>query len=76
MNQEMDEALERRLIELETRVAYQDDTLIKLNQTVQVHQRVIYQLETRYETLLERLRMLLDHRENSSEIPNEKPPHY
>ena len=72
----MDAELDRRLIELETRVAYQDDTLIKLGETVLAHQKVIYHLETRYETLLERMRNLLDTRMDDSQMPHEKPPHY
>lgn len=72
----MDPELERRLIELETRVAYQDDSLLKLTELVQAHQKQLYQLDVRFETLLARFRNLLDTRNSSEEIPNEKPPHY
>lgn len=72
----MDPELERRLIEIETRVAYQDDAVIKLTELVQAHQKQLYQLDVRFETLLERFRNLLDTRASSQEIPNERPPHY
>lgn len=71
----MDPELDKRLIEIETRVAYHEDALLKMKETVLAHQTVIYQLETRYETLLERFRNLLETR-NEGPIPNEKPPHY
>lgn len=71
----MDEELDRRLIEIESRVAYLDDTVLKLKQTVVAHQTQLYQLETRYDTLLERVRNLIETR-NDGPIPNEKPPHY
>lgn len=70
-----DEELERRLIELETRLAYQDDTVLKLQETVRAHQKQLYHMETRFELLLERFRNLRDAGE-SGNIPNEKPPHY
>lgn len=72
----MDPELDRRLIEIEMRVAYQDDALIKLTELVQAHQKQLYHLDMRFETLLSRFRNLIDTRNSSEDIPNEKPPHY
>ena len=71
----MDSELDKRLMEIEMRAAYQEDTLQKLKELVQAHQTQLYRLETRYDTLLERFRNLLDSRDQE-QIPNEKPPHY
>ena len=71
----MDSELEQRLIELETRIAYLDDSQIKLQELVNAHQKQLYQLDVRFETLLERHRNLMDSRD-SGPIANEKPPHY
>ncbi|MEZ0373928.1 MAG: SlyX family protein [Candidatus Sericytochromatia bacterium] len=71
----MDEELERRLIELEMRVAYQDDELLKMKETVLAHQTQMYHIETRFETLISRFLTLQEDKDNA-DIPNEKPPHY
>lgn len=66
---------DHRLIELETRVAYQDDTILKLKDLVEAHQKQLYHLEQRFELLLDRFKFVSENRGNQ-EIPNEKPPHY
>ena len=66
---------DQRLIELETRVAYQDDTILKLKHLVEVHQKQLYHLEQRFGILLERFKFVSENRDGQ-EIPNEKPPHY
>ena len=71
----MDPELETRLIDLETRIAYQDDSLIKLQQLVNEHQKQLYHLDVRFEALLSRFGNLMDSRDTGA-IPNEKPPHY
>lgn len=71
----MDKETELRLIELETRTAYQEDTILKLQQLVEAHQKQLYHLENRFNLLLDRYYSLADARD-SSQIPNEKPPHY
>ncbi len=66
---------ESRLIELETKLAYLEETLQVLNQVVARQQKQIDQLEARCRELLERAR-------NSSETvfrgtaADEVPPHY
>jgi len=41
--------LENRIIEIETKIAYQEDTIEKLNQVVTVQQKKIAQLQTELE---------------------------
>ncbi len=65
-----------RLIEIETKLAYQEKTLKELNDVVFQQDLVITKLEKRYEKLAG---LLDDHVKNSSGAggpANEKPPHY
>jgi SlyX protein len=71
----MDRDLENRLIELETRAAYQEDTILKLQALVEAHQKQLYHMETRMEFMRERLRESLT-ADTTDAIPNERPPHY
>lgn len=65
---------EQRLIEMETRFLYQEDTLEQLNQVVCRQQEEIRQLKVTLERVTKNLRHIL---EQSGEIrPHEKPPHY
>ena len=66
---------EERLIELETRLAYQDDALTVLNEVVTRQDRRIQQLEETCRLLIERLR------NNGDPVfvgtpADEVPPHY
>ena len=66
---------EERLIEIETRIAYQEDTIQQLNQVVTEQQQKIEQLEKQYKTLQEyiaSLPELLVSNNSADEIP----PHY
>jgi SlyX protein len=69
------EIWEDRLIELETRLAFQDDELFKLKALCASQQKQVYRLEATLEHLLLRFKAL---QENGSgeKIANEKPPHY
>lgn len=71
----MDRDLENRLIELETRAAYQEDTILKLQALVEAHQKQLYHMEARMEFMRERLRESLT-ADTTDAIPNERPPHY
>lgn len=67
---------EDRLIDLETRLVYQDDLLEQLNQTVARQDRRIAELERYLELVSERYRALreqLDHLDSHEDTP---PPHY
>jgi SlyX protein len=69
------EGLENRLIELETRLAFQDDELLKLKEFSRTQQKQVYHLETLLDHLLERFKALQEN-SGSEKIANEKPPHY
>ncbi|MGE3727412.1 MAG: SlyX family protein [Candidatus Sericytochromatia bacterium] len=66
---------EDRLIELETRLAFQDDELLKLKALSASQQKQVYRLEATLEHLLLRFKALQENA-GSEKIPNEKPPHY
>lgn len=66
---------ESRLIELETRIAYLDDTLQDLNTTVYEQDLRITKLEMINKRLLDRVKELADLAYNAKVI-DEKPPHY
>ena len=63
-----------RLIELETKLAFQEKTIKDLNDVVCQQQQTIEKLEKGYRKLAG---LLDEHVQNTSEGPaNEKPPHY
>jgi len=66
---------EEQLIDIETKIAFQEDTLQELNQLIYQHQRQLDQLEAGFKSLANRIKEL------SETIPvadptDEKPPHY
>jgi SlyX protein len=63
-----------RLTDLETRLAYQDDTLDKLDAVIAAHAKRIARLETALERLAQRLDGL--QRPAGAEVSDERPPHY
>ena len=67
---------EKRLIELEIKVAYQDDLLHDLNAIVSQQQRQIDRLEQTCKLLHERIVSLSDNRPESAAIEHEIPPHF
>lgn len=69
------EIWEARLVELETRLAFQDDELLKLKALNDSQQKQVYRLESMVEHLLLRFKSLQDSL-GADKIPNEKPPHY
>ena len=69
------EIWEARLVELETRLAFQDDELLKLKALNASQQKQVYRLESMLEHLLLRFKALQDNL-GGDKIPNEKPPHY
>ncbi len=66
---------EERFIELETRVAHQDQLLNDLNDVVTSHQAKIMQLEELCKSLLGRVRSLGEAMP-SSDAGDDRPPHY
>lgn len=69
----MDDA---RLIELETRLAYQDDTLRVLNDVIVRQQKQIERLETLYRQLSDRLERVAQPDGRVNTPAEEVPPHY
>lgn len=65
---------EQRIIEIESKLAYQEDLLQTLNNVVYRQQEKINQLEAQNSELVERLKSLIDERDNETEA--EPPPHY
>jgi SlyX protein len=63
-----------RLTDLETRLAYQDDTLDKLDAVIAVQAQRIARLESALERLAQRLDGL--QRPTPAEVSDERPPHY
>lgn len=66
---------ENRLIELETRLAFQDDTLRQLNDAVTAQQHRIAELERICRHLIERVSRLGDGEQKGAPA-DEVPPHY
>jgi SlyX protein len=66
---------EERIIELETRLAYQEDTIQQLNDIVVAQQRKLDRVESSLKTLVAKFQ---DVSEGVSDINplHEKPPHY
>lgn len=66
---------EQRLIDLETRIAYQDQTLAELNDVLTDQQARLTRLENLAVTLGERIRSLAE-TPVSTDGDEQKPPHY
>jgi SlyX protein len=67
---------EDRLIDLETRLAYQDDAIRSLSDTIARQQKQIDQLESLMRQLLERVRTLAEPGVFKGTPADEVPPHY
>jgi SlyX protein len=66
---------ERRLVEIETKLAHQEYLVTELNDALSDQQSRISALELRCENLLERIRTLGESGSSGSDI-DERPPHY
>ena len=64
-----------RFLEMETRLAFQDDTILKMQETLRAQQLQIFELENKHQNLLERLHDLV-RKDSTMGMKNEKPPHY
>ncbi len=65
-----------RLIEIETKLAFQEDTIQALNSVVCRQQQQIEQLEATLKLLIERFRQLSADQEPGGKPADERPPHY
>ncbi|CAM3727459.1 hypothetical protein D3C81_594260 [compost metagenome] len=66
--------LESRVTELESRLAFQDDTLLALNDVLVEQQRVVERLQLQMAALLKRYEEMVGQYEASEE--EAPPPHY
>ncbi|MCU1722360.1 SlyX family protein [Pseudomonas sp. 5P_5.1_Bac1] len=67
-------SIEARVMELESRVAFQDDTLLALNDVLVDQQRVVERLQLQMAALLKRYEDVMGQYEVSEE--EAPPPHY
>ncbi|MGB5345184.1 MAG: SlyX family protein [Woeseia sp.] len=67
---------EQRIIELETRLAYQEHTLIELNDVVTDQQQQLTRMQRALVTLTSRLEAMADDMPGAGTPQNERPPHY
>jgi SlyX protein len=67
--------IEERLVEIESKIAYQEDTVQELNKVIYQQQKQIDRLEAICSSLINHVRDLSEAMAESS-ITNEKPPHY
>lgn len=65
-----------RLTEVETKLAFQEDTIQALNEVVCRQQKQIEQLEAGLKILAGRFRQLSEDRQAGGPSAHEKPPHY
>lgn len=65
---------EKRILELETKLAYQEDLIQELNKTVFDQHKRLDQLESTYRYLLEQTKELAE--DSSGKAVDERPPHY
>jgi SlyX protein len=65
-----------RLIEIETKLAFQEDAIRALNDVVCRQQKQIEQLEAALSLLIDRYRQLSQTQTSANKPVDEKPPHY
>lgn len=66
---------EERIIDIETKFAYQEETLFQLNEVIYAQQKQIDQLEATCKQLIGRISEISESRNEQQSSP-EKPPHY
>ncbi len=64
------------LIEIETKLSFQEDAIQSLNDVVTRQQKQIEQLEETMKLLIERYRLLSEAQLSATKPLDEKPPHY
>lgn len=70
--------IEEQLIDMQTRIAYQEDTLVQLNEVITKQDAELVQLKQQMRLLAQRLEELMRDpaQGGDSEITNDRPPHY
>lgn len=66
---------EERFVDLETRLAHQDQLLHELNEVVTAQQAKLMQLDELCRTLIDRVRSMGEGAETGA-VEDERPPHY
>jgi SlyX protein len=66
---------DERLIDIESKLAHQENLLAELNSALTSQQAQIMRLETLCETLIEQIRSMSDGT-SSADAAEERPPHY
>ena len=74
----MSNSLEQRVVELESKVAFQDDTIEQLNTELSQHQESLAQLKQQIALLGNRFKEIKDELDTDQpdQIVHELPPHY
>ncbi|TMO03622.1 MULTISPECIES: SlyX family protein [Pseudoalteromonas] len=68
--------IEHRLMELEAKVAFQDETIEVLNDEIKVHQQLLAKMKRQTELLAEKIKESQSSSSLMSEVPEPPPPHY
>lgn len=67
---------EERLVDIEMRLAFQEDTIERLNDVICRQQELLDRLVARYESLGSRVKDLADRFPEDGGDDDERPPHY
>ena len=67
--------VEAQIVDLQIRLAYQEDMIVSLSETVASQDNDIIQLKTRYRLLQERFSEIKSQAQEQS-LVDERPPHY
>ncbi|MDP2486421.1 SlyX family protein [Pseudoalteromonas marina] len=68
--------IEHRVMELEAKVAFQDETIEILNDEIKVHQQMLAKMKRQTELLAEKLKEAQTSPSMMSNMPEPPPPHY
>ncbi|TMN80979.1 MULTISPECIES: SlyX family protein [unclassified Pseudoalteromonas] len=68
--------IEHRLMELEAKVAFQDETIEILNDEIKVHQQMLAKMKRQTELLAEKIKEAQTTPSMMSNMPEPPPPHY
>lgn len=66
---------DKRITELETKIAYQEHTIQELNDVIYRQQQQIDRIEIMCKHLMDRIQTLVD-TSRSEQLEDERPPHY
>ncbi|ATG59538.1 SlyX protein [Pseudoalteromonas sp. 13-15] len=68
--------IEHRVMELEAKVAFQDETIEILNDEIKVHQQMLAKMKRQTELLAEKIKEAQTSPSMMSNMPEPPPPHY